>query len=250
MLEGRIREGRVNSLNKKVCLLPKECHPVEFSPYVFYTWRTFPIYMYPNRILFLVVGIILLFSGCTVGDSLSSLQGGNAPAPASSEPPSSNANDSSSLPPVATDNDNNPLSQTDSPPSAPTPNTNTPSANDPSATASAPITGDLDGLTPNAETSLIFQALDEAGIRDAAVEFQTDNVLIAFNLPAGMTSEDAAYFAIGAASQFAQPAQFIWVQVFESASSKTYSVKADFVQKYSRGQLNANQLQAAITVTS
>lgn len=109
-------------------------------------------------------------------------------------------------------------------------------------------TGEFDGLIPNAETSLIFQALNNAGIADAAVEYQTETVLVAFDLPSSMTNEGAAYFALGVASKFAQPTQILWVQVFEGSTSKTYFVKADTVQKYTTGKLNENQLKLAVTV--
>ena len=121
--------------------------------------------------------------------------------------------------------------------------------------ASPPSSGEIvssesqfDGLIPNAETSLIFQALNDAGISDPAVEFQTDQVLVAYNLPAGMNMEGSAYFTFGVVSKFAQPAQMIWVQVFGGSTSKTYSVKADTVQKYNAGKLNENQLKLAVTV--
>ncbi len=106
----------------------------------------------------------------------------------------------------------------------------------------------FDGLTPNAETSLIFQALNDAGISDPAVEYQTDQVLVAYNLPAGMDMEGSVYFTFGVVSKFAQPIQLIWVQVFSGSTSKTYSVKADTVQKYTAGKLNENQLKLAVTV--
>jgi hypothetical protein len=112
-----------------------------------------------------------------------------------------------------------------------------------------PSSSEYGGLTPATETSLIFQALNDGGISDAAVEYQTDQILIAFNKPTGTTEENAAYFALGVASSFAQPEQMLYVQVFSGNDSTTYSVKADTVQKYANGKLNENQLKQAVQVT-
>ncbi len=176
----------------------------------------------------ILIGLLLLLAGCTSSNPPPTIQGGDESTTETPAPPAA-----TTTPPGQTSG--NPTTETQ---------TNIPLS--PEETIST--TGEFDGLTPNAETSLIFQALNDAGIPDAAVEFQSDNVLMAFNLPSGMSMESTAYFAFGVASKFAQPTQTIWVQVFSGSTTKTYSVKADTVQKYTAGKLNENQLKLAVTV--
>jgi hypothetical protein len=181
-----------------------------------------------------LVGLLLLLVGCIAPNSLSQIQGGETGPGPSAETPDGGLPEtpqSPAQPQTPTQEDTEaplPLIEGETSPDIPPP--------------------EFDGLTPSAETSLIFQALNDAGIKDAAVDFQSDKVLVAFDLPAGMTIESSAYFTFGVVSKFAQPSQIIWVQVFSGSTSKTYSVKADTVQKYTAGKLNENQLKLAVTV--
>ncbi|HLC92277.1 MAG TPA: hypothetical protein VJH23_01065 [archaeon] len=112
--------------------------------------------------------------------------------------------------------------------------------------ASAPKAPDA-GIV--AKNTALSSALATGGIADAAVDVQNNLILMAFELPSGMIEENAAFYAIGAATNLADNGQDIKVEVFSGAQSTIYSVSSAEAKKFVAGETTAGQFRLSLKKT-
>ncbi|HIH10537.1 MAG TPA: hypothetical protein HA254_07785 [Candidatus Diapherotrites archaeon] len=118
------------------------------------------------------------------------------------------------------------------------------SAGDPKATA-APSPEEIDADAALKNTAL-FETLSSAGILDAAIDVQNGKILIAFDLPGGMDTERAAYFAIGAAANISEGGEEISIEVFSGDNSTVYSVGSQDAKKFISGEMSEEEFGARV----
>ncbi|MEK6942130.1 MAG: hypothetical protein AABW85_04710 [archaeon] len=99
------------------------------------------------------------------------------------------------------------------------------------------------------ENAALYESLAEAGLGNALVDFQRDNVLIALELPQGYNEASTAYYALGLAAGIAEPEQKITVEIIKEGGNSKYSVLASKSQQFSAGSITQQQFESFVQKT-